>query len=191
VLEGYSCNVFTKVEMLLGIPEYKVNLPGGVRASQNDLFVLARTENNLISIMVEGKVTEPFGLLVSDWKVNMSNDKKVRLSYLCNLLGLNVNSIGSIRYQLLHRSALAIITAKQFHCSVGLVLVHSFSNNNKSFEDYEAFLNIYGLRANVDEVVGPIVKWYSHLLGMGEWVVGNLKFPTGYNKELTLFVVDY
>jgi len=37
--------------MLLGIPEYKVALPGGGRASQNDLFVLARTDNEIFPII--------------------------------------------------------------------------------------------------------------------------------------------
>ena len=157
VLESYSGKVFSKIEMLLGIPEYKVSLPGGGRASQNDLFVLARTEASLLSIMVEGKVFESFGPLVENWKVNMSSGKKERLGYLCNLLALDENSVDRLRYQLLHRSASAIITAKQFHCNAGLVLVHSFNDSDKSFNDYEAFLNVYGLRAKVDEVVGPII----------------------------------
>jgi Domain of unknown function (DUF6946) len=35
-----------------------VPLPGGVRPSQNDLFVLARGAKGAIAIMVEGKVSE-------------------------------------------------------------------------------------------------------------------------------------
>ena len=52
--------------VLLAIPEHKVPLPGGRTASQNDLFVLAKGDAELISITVEGKVSEPFGPLVSE-----------------------------------------------------------------------------------------------------------------------------
>jgi len=49
-----------KLELLLAIPEYQVNLPGGRRPSQNDLFVLARaSDGQMVTIMVEGKVAEP------------------------------------------------------------------------------------------------------------------------------------
>ena len=55
------------LEPLLAIPEHKVDIPGGRAASQNDLFVLARSPKGLVCIMVEGKVSEPFGPLVSEW----------------------------------------------------------------------------------------------------------------------------
>jgi hypothetical protein len=55
------------LEMLLGIPEHRVPLPGGRRASQTDLFVLARANEGLAAIAVEGKVAEPFGPLVREW----------------------------------------------------------------------------------------------------------------------------
>ena len=58
-----------EVELLLAIPEYKVSLPGGRRASQNDLFVLGRAQDgSLVTIMVEGKVAEPFGERLQDRK---------------------------------------------------------------------------------------------------------------------------
>src|ERR1035437_2363595 len=36
---------------LQAVPEFTVSLPGGVRASQNDIFVLARSSSGLVSIM--------------------------------------------------------------------------------------------------------------------------------------------
>src|SRR5439155_18833766 len=48
------------LEPLLAVPEFKVPLPGGERASQNDIFVLARSTAGPVSIMVEGKVNETF-----------------------------------------------------------------------------------------------------------------------------------
>ena len=50
--------LLAKLTPLIAIPEFKVPLPGGVRASQNDIFVLARSSSGPVSIMVEGKVRE-------------------------------------------------------------------------------------------------------------------------------------
>jgi hypothetical protein len=54
-----------KLELLLAIPEYRVGMPGGGHASQNDLFILAQAaDDSLVSISVEGKVDESFGQTV-------------------------------------------------------------------------------------------------------------------------------
>ena len=58
VFENSEYPVFRNIEMLLAFPEHKVPLPGGLAASQNDLFVLARGDGQLISMTVEGKVSE-------------------------------------------------------------------------------------------------------------------------------------
>ena len=148
-------NHFEGLKMLFGIPEFKVMLPGGGRASQNDLFVLARTNKDLVTIMVEGKVSESFGPLVYEWKINSSEGKKQRLKFLCNLLSLDEGKVNNIRYQLLHRTASAILTAQRFHCKTGVVLVHSFSKENKSFDDYHSFLELYNFNAQIDKVTEP------------------------------------
>ncbi|WP_446728200.1 DUF6946 family protein [Peribacillus sp. TH14] len=38
--------LFENAELLLGLPEYKVSLPGASRASQNDIFVLQKGCHN-------------------------------------------------------------------------------------------------------------------------------------------------
>ena len=53
--------------MLLGMPERKVPLPGQGKPSFSDLFVLAKSRGDLIAMAVEGKVSEEFDALVSDW----------------------------------------------------------------------------------------------------------------------------
>src|SRR3954471_14838451 len=59
-----------EVELLLALPEHHVPLPGGSRASQTDLFVLARIRSGeLVAMAVEGKAEEPFGdHAVEDWR---------------------------------------------------------------------------------------------------------------------------
>jgi hypothetical protein len=54
-----TSDTFRDLELLLAIPEHQVPLPGGVRPSQNDIWVLAKTGNDLVSVAVEGKCRSP------------------------------------------------------------------------------------------------------------------------------------
>jgi hypothetical protein len=139
--------VLENIELLLAIPELKVSLPGGARPSQNDLFVLARGGGDLIVIMVEGKVAEPFGPTLGEWLENASDGKKRRLAYLEAELGLPSPVPPTIRYQLLHRAASAVIEARRFNARHAMMLVHSFSETDEWFEDYVAFAALYGAKA--------------------------------------------
>jgi hypothetical protein len=144
---------FHNVRLLLAFPEYKVQLPGGRRASQNDIFVLAKAGDELFSIMVEGKVAEPFGETVAEWKSNYSIGKQRRLSYLCGLLHVDAGEVPDVRYQLMHRTASAIIEARKFNAPGAVMLVHSFSPDNEGFDDYHRFLLLFGAEGRIDSVV--------------------------------------
>jgi len=72
---------FSRLVPLLAIPEFKVALPGGSRASQNDIFVLGRSAAGPICIMVECKVNESFGPMLSEWQVAESPGKRNDLSF--------------------------------------------------------------------------------------------------------------
>lgn len=144
---------FADIEMLLGIPEHQVPLPGGSRPSQNDLWVLARAGADLVSIAVEGKVAEPFGPTVDEWMVEGSKGKTKRLSFLCELLGLTQPLPGSVRYQLLHRTASAILEAKRFGAPHAIMLVHSFSQTHEWFGDYAAFARHLGVEVEINRLV--------------------------------------
>lgn len=107
--------LFENIKLLLAFPEYKVDLPGGKRPSRNDIFILATGDSQLISIILEGKVSEPFGDTVAKWKENSSQGKSCRLESLLKTLTLGKHRpIDNIAYQLLHRTASAIIEARNF-----------------------------------------------------------------------------
>lgn len=156
---------FHGLEMLFGIPEHRVPLPGGRRASQTDLFVLARANDGLAAIAVEGKVAEPFGPLVREWiarrpssvegepDIAPSEGKRERLTFLCSSLGLAADDIADARYQLVHRSVSALIEARRFTARHAVMLVHSFSERDDSFADYERFAAMLGADAKRDELV--------------------------------------
>lgn len=145
-------DLFHEIEILLAIPEHKVSLPGGSRSSQNDLFVLAKSQGQLISIAVEGKVSEPFGDTISKWLENQSQGRKKRLDFLCTKLNLKADSLSNIRYQLLHRTVSAILEAKRFNASHALMLVHSFSQTDEWFENYALFAALFGIDAKANGI---------------------------------------
>ena len=146
------CPRFEDLELLIAIPEHQVPLPGGQRPSQNDVWALARGPHGLVSIAVEGKVSEPFGEPVGKWRENASEGKNVRLRFLCDELGLSYPPPDAIAYQLLHRTVSAIIEARRFLARDAIMLVHSFSASDAWFEDYERFLSLFGLTARIGEV---------------------------------------
>jgi len=139
------------IEPVLAVPEFKVPLPGSERASQNDIFVLARSKSGPVSIMVEGKVNETFGPTIDDWRAEASPGKRTRLSFLLRTIGLPMTIDGAIRYQLLHRAASAVIVGEQYRAVAAVMLVHSFSAKRAGWSDYRAILNLYGVRAEVGQ----------------------------------------
>jgi hypothetical protein len=145
VFMNSGISLLQDIELLIAFPEYKVSLPGGSRASQNDIFVLAKGNDQLISIMVEGKKSESFGETLADWKKDSSTGKKKRLNFLCDNLKIIDSGIDLIRYQLLHRTVSALLIAKKFNAKNALMLVHSFSNTDESFDDYKYFLSLYNI----------------------------------------------
>jgi len=164
-----------KLEPLLVIPEYKVSLPGEGGDSQNDAFVLARIGSQTAAIMVEGKVNEPFDRELSVWLKKASDNKKVRLIGLGDILGLNYPPDLSLRYQLFHRTASALITAKKFKADIAIMLVHSFSQDHAWFEDYAAFAKALGINASKRGALQKTNTETSSPLYLG-WVTGDPKY---------------
>ena len=142
-------------ELIAALAEYKVPLPGGIRSSQNDIFVIAKSGGELIIIMVEGKKDEEFQQRMSDWFATPSLGKKKRLKFLCDKLGLEQEAVVNPRiwYQLVHRTASAIIMAEKLNAKHAVMLVHSFSQEHKWFDAYEAFVELFGVRGKIDSVV--------------------------------------
>ncbi len=144
---------FRDIETLIVIPEHQVPLPGGTRPSQNDCWVLARTKKDLVSLAIEGKVSETFGPSIGEWFQDASDGKRQRLSYLCSQLGLDENLPENIRYQLLHRTASAVIEAKRFNAKCAVMVVHSFSQTAEWLEDYKDFALLFGVKADINSIV--------------------------------------
>ena len=147
--------LFNDVTFLFAFPEWKVNLPGGKGASQNDIYVIAKCKEQLMSIMVEGKVNEPFDKTILEWDQNSSIGKRERLDFLLKLLNIDKTEVDHIRYQLLHRAASAVIEATKITARNAMILVHSFSEQYEWFDDFKDFVDLFGLTAIKDSIVGP------------------------------------
>ena len=145
--------ILNDIELVAGYPEHKVPLPGGRRASQNDIFVLGKAQGQLIAITVEGKVNEHFGEPVSDWLRDCSAGKLQRLQFLREMLELPPPLGEDTRYQLWHRTVSALILAKEQKATSAMMLVHSFSQAHNHFTDYRAFVLLFGQTAKPNSVV--------------------------------------
>ena len=174
VLEASDDPVISNLELLVAIPEWEVDLPGGDKASQTDVLAITRNTMGLVILGVEAKVDEKFGPTIDEVKLEASKGQLERISYLEYELGRKEPFDGGIRYQLLHRSVSAILTARAFHASVAVMLVHSFCPNSSWRNDFELFsktLDCECLTPDLCEV--PNIEGPRLLLG---WCKGNAKY---------------
>jgi len=177
-----SNKLFAGAEFVMGLPEHKVPLRAGGRASQNDIWLLAKVANDFASVAVEGKVHESFDKTLNEWYHQNENTsgRLKRFEYLCKILALqdkcSVDN-GSLRYQLFHRTASAIIEAENLGIHHALMLVHTFATDRTrdSFEDYKQFLMLFNVEARRDALLSSDI-----LVGVNRnihlhfaWVEGN------------------
>ena len=128
--------------------EREVDLRSKGKNSQTDLMVVADLGQELAIIAVEGKVEESFNKLVREWKDSVG--KEERLLGLCRTLNLTLEVAHDLRYQLLHRAVSALYEAERYHARHAVMLVHSFSQTHRWFEDFQTFAST--LRMPVGEV---------------------------------------
>jgi hypothetical protein len=111
---------------------------------------------------------------MSDWLAEGSKGKSARLAFLRRELNLNEELAGTIRYQLLHRTASAIIEAKRFGATHAVMIVHSFSPSRDWIQDFEQFASLLRVESAVNKTVSAGIRGGVHLhIG---WVCGNEKY---------------
>ncbi len=162
------------IELLFALPEHKTALPGGHRDSQSDVFALLRSSAGLMTATIEGKVDEPFGPTLAEWLDAASPGKVQRLGAIKQMLGLPPEIDGSVRYQLLHRTAAAVIEAERFSAGSAAMIVHSFSPEARWFDDFARFAGLLGLTATTGSPVTTTLP-NGKLLYLG-WARGDQRF---------------
>ena len=148
-----TCPDYQGAELIEGLFERKTSLRSPGRASQTDLLVFAQTPARIKVIGVEGKRDEPFGELVTDW--NTSAGKQRRLEVLCEYLELDATECGHLRYQLFHRTVATLFEAESAQAKGALMLVHSFSPDDSSFDDFHAFTVALDIPVETTNTIGP------------------------------------
>ncbi len=106
--------------------------------------------------MVEGKVDEPFGETVAAWSADMSAGQDQASRVALRDAAPRLRDLGEVRYQLLHRTASAVVAAHRFVAPTALVLVHSFSPSAASLGDFQRFLGLYQLQGSLGGITGPV-----------------------------------
>lgn len=174
VLEAGCIPTLTGLDLLVAIPEWEVALPGGDTASQTDVLAITRNNVGLVIIAIEAKVDEPFGPTLEEKKSGATPNQLDRIAYLEKELGRTKPFDGSVRYQLLHRTVSAILTARAFHAPTAVMLIHSFSPESKWRDDFEKFchgLNCIPLSQDLREV--PNIDGTRLIIG---WCKGHEKY---------------
>ncbi len=163
-------------EPLLVIPEKITPLAGHGEPPHSDVFVLAKAaDGQLVSITVEGKVDEPFGnsnQSVSAWKRDgdLENRRK-RLKQLLDKVQLAEERADPVAYQLIQRTASAVIEAETFNARYAIMLVHSFSLIHANFSAFEALAAAYDV-AIQSEALSEVTRYHDIRLFIG-WVQGD------------------
>jgi len=182
VLKTGSAFRLEGIRFLLAIPEYKVPIPGGDRASQTDIMALAKTLNGLMVMAVEGKVDEHFGPMLSEKKAEQSEGFNLRLDWLLKQLKLPATIPGEIRYQLIHRTASALLIANEYCARHAVMLVHSFSQTDKGFSDFYAFASLFDVKAEMGRLL-PLGEYNGVDLFIA-WCRGDQRFRSYQDSRL-------
>jgi hypothetical protein len=162
-------------ELLVALPEHKVPLPGSHRGdSQSDIFALVRAGDRTFAVAIEGKVDEPFDKPLDAWLVEASQGKRDRLAFICNLLGLTQPLPGDVHYQLLHRTAAAVIEARRFKTDAAAMIVHSFSPTGNWFDAFARFAALFDASPDRGRLI-PVRPKGTPPLFLG-WASGDPRF---------------
>ena len=123
-------------ELLIAVPEWVTALPDGLRGSQSDVFALLKHDQGTAALVVEAKVNETFGPTVGEWLSSESAARPRRLKDLIEIIGSGSPPPPEVRYQLIHRTAAALIEAGRFGAASAIMVVQSFSNASAGFDEF-------------------------------------------------------
>ena len=126
------------LRLLLACPEWEVPLEGGTTTSNTDVLAICRNSEGLCIVAVEAKVHEKFGPLVGQKRSEASSGQSARLTFLEGLLHV-ARFDDSLRYQLIHRTASALLTAQEFHAGSAVMMVQAWDAPPTRRNDFDAF----------------------------------------------------
>lgn len=139
-LDASGESALAGLELLAAVPEWQVALPGGTTTSNTDVMAFCSNAAGLCVMAVEAKVDESFGPLLGEKRRAGEAGAHTRIKFLEELL--HVPPFGDeVRYQLLHRTASAVLTARAFHAATAVMLVQAFGTPAHRQDDFHRFLD--------------------------------------------------
>lgn len=175
LLESSKDPALQSQSLLIALPEWQVALEGGETTSNTDVLAICRNAMGLCIIGVEAKVLEDFGPLLRDKRKGASSGQLARLNFLHTLLKIE-HFEDTIRYQLLHRTASALLTAQEFHAKAAVMLVHAFDCPPARREDFTAFVSAIGA-VELAPAIYRVSSFDNPMLYLG-WSDGDCQFRT-------------
>ena len=104
-LEASGDKSLTSLELLVAIPEWEVELPGGDRPSQTDILAITRNELGLVILGVEAKVDELGIEIVIEDMPKVTGDKIRLIEVYLNLIENAIKFIGEQKPHRIHIGA--------------------------------------------------------------------------------------
>ena len=154
-----TCSAFAGARLLKAFFEQKTDLRTAGRWSQTELLAKLQTDDGLAIVSVHGKARETFGELVSTWLSKPGDWKKSRLEGLCADMELCLDTARDLRYELIQRTAATRYEAEQRGAQVALMLVHSFSPDDQSFDEFQSFTEAMSAPiTKVNTISGPVPR---------------------------------
>jgi hypothetical protein len=173
ILQGNS--TFADARLVNAYFEKRTELDDSGRGpSQTDVLAYLEIKSAVAVLGVEGKVNEPFGELVSEWN-DYSPGKLRRLARLVGRLALKPSkSIGSLRYELIHRTVATVLEAEKANAPEAVMLVQSFSPDDvrTGFVDFQNFATAMGIPIAAPGILSQQVQLDRVRLRLG-WTICN------------------
>jgi hypothetical protein len=158
-----------------GFPECEIHLDRFNGPRNADLVVIGPKSGVNIAVNIEAKERETFGDPIQTC-LNRVKDRSTnlpeRINNLClaifNLQISQIPGIGTIRYQLLHGTAAALIEAKNQKANLALFVVHEFRSERTpkrnleiNADDFKKFIWLVtkdeNTKINEGSLIGPII----------------------------------
>lgn len=147
------------------------------RPSQTDVLAFIDINSGIGILGIEGKVEESFGPRIDEWN-DSSPGKLRRLAKLLERLEFAPStSIGSLRYQLFHRTVATLLEAERASARDAAMIVQSFSPKLTGFDDFQAFASALGTPIAEPCRLSMPIKLGGVRIRLG-WTMNNFCAPT-------------
>ena len=161
---------------LIGMrPEYEVSVGrGGGRGGSPscDVFAHVNMGGRTCALVIEAKLNEGFGQKLSLWRKGEEGNprsapnRKVRLTKICEVLGLDFPPDDSLWSQLFLQTFAAVRMAERLGTDMAAMIVQSFCHNDSGHDDFLAFCGQFGVQPAVGSASKvPLPNGLTLLLG--------------------------